>query len=76
MAGEGFVFGWIYAFSGMADPLKNGPFDATATATATVKGEGALSLHPVPAPLAAWLSSLLLVAPALAAIGFLYPLPF
>lgn len=71
MAGEGFVFGWIYAFSGMADPLQNGPFDAAAT----VKGEGALSVPP-PAPLAAWLPSLLLVAPALAAIGFLYPLPF
>lgn len=27
MAGVGFVFGWLYAFSGMADEIRNGPWD-------------------------------------------------
>ncbi|MFN4153825.1 MAG: extracellular solute-binding protein [Paracoccaceae bacterium] len=31
MAGVGFVFGWMYAFSDMSDTLRNGPFDAAAT---------------------------------------------
>ena len=27
MAGVGFVFGWMYAFSGMADEIRNGPWE-------------------------------------------------
>lgn len=30
MAGVGFVFGWLYAFSGMADEIRNGPWDENA----------------------------------------------
>lgn len=32
MAGVGFVFGWMYAYSGMADALENGPYDAASLA--------------------------------------------
>lgn len=32
MAGVGFVFGWMYAYSGMADALANGPYDAASLA--------------------------------------------
>ncbi|MDO9581872.1 MAG: extracellular solute-binding protein [Desulfomicrobium sp.] len=31
MAGVGFVFGWMYAFSDMSEALRNGPFDAAAS---------------------------------------------
>lgn len=40
MAGVGFVFGWMYAFSDMAETLINGPFDDAAPASWTPALEG------------------------------------
>ncbi|MDP2080375.1 MAG: extracellular solute-binding protein [Pseudotabrizicola sp.] len=40
MAGVGFVFGWMYAFSDMSETLRNGPFDAAAAANWTPALEG------------------------------------
>lgn len=40
MAGVGFVFGWMYAFSDMAETLRNGPFDAASAASWTPALEG------------------------------------
>ncbi|MBL4917510.1 extracellular solute-binding protein [Szabonella alba] len=40
MAGVGFVFGWMYAFSDMAEQLRNGPYEADAPAQWTPALEG------------------------------------